>query len=412
MKTKNNIIKICMMILAIVLAFSFSACFGGMDIDVDRYEHNPDAEGKSFTEIVASVRTSCVDVYAGTSFGQTGSAGSGVIYKEAGGYYYIITNHHVIEDKTDFYVTLLFIDGNGNETNANVSATLMGGSKKKDIAVLRITKPLLHSISVAKFIEDSDKVQVGEDVFAIGNPLGVLGGTVSKGIISAKARTTYLEEIGYMKLFQTDAATYPGSSGGALFNNEGLVIGITNSGFSQYDGLNFAIPANDAIYAAEEILKSVQIEGDGSVRQYGSVPGDSKIGISTGYAACYTAETGSATKNVVYVLDLDADSDAKGKLVSYKSFQNVSSATYFHSLVSIEYTKDGQRVSETFTSSDQAQEVFSEIVAGQTIRLTIQKVNYKVTGSGMRRTERFYLDGQTSVVEIPITQYIYSPPTA
>ncbi len=169
--------------------------------------------------------------------------GSGVIVTAEG---HIITNHHVVADKNSIRVTL--------HDQTTYEAKLIGYDKPLDIAVLRIQAegPFPH----LKF-GDSDKVRVGQMVFAIGNPFG-LSETVTQGIISAKERAISDTQRG---LFQTDAAVNPGNSGGPLINVQGEVIGINaaiipKSGNSEtFSGVSFSIPINDAVASFKSILE-------------------------------------------------------------------------------------------------------------------------------------------------------------
>jgi serine protease Do len=168
--------------------------------------------------------------------------GSGVIVSEDG---YIITNNHVIDDADKITVT---IPGDKKEYEAK----LIGKDAKADIAVIKIDKKGLNPV---RFF-DSDKVKVGDMVFAIGNPFGV-GETVTHGIVSALGRDSMgIEE--YENFIQTDAPINPGNSGGALLNSAGELIGIntaivTRSGSSA--GIGFAIPANMVKRIAKQLIE-------------------------------------------------------------------------------------------------------------------------------------------------------------
>lgn len=169
--------------------------------------------------------------------------GSGVVVSEEG---HVITNHHVIAGKQQMRVTL-----HGGKT---YNASLIGEDSLLDIAVLKIDsnekfKPLK--------LGDSSQVEVGQLVFAIGNPFG-LGETVTQGIISAKERSLSDTQ---RDLFQTDAAINPGNSGGPLVNLTGEIIGINVAIFSvdkdnpSFQGVGFSIPSNDVKEALEQIIQ-------------------------------------------------------------------------------------------------------------------------------------------------------------
>lgn len=160
--------------------------------------------------------------------------GSGVIVGKDGT---IITNHHVIENATKLEVTL----ADGSKWPAKV----VGIAADIDIAVIRIEAPQdrLEVLSMG----DSSEVQVGQKVYAIGNPFG-LGQTLTAGVISSVERKVLLKrKKGPQKMIQTDAAINPGNSGGPLLNSKGEIIGINTAIFSPTGtsvGIGFAIPAN------------------------------------------------------------------------------------------------------------------------------------------------------------------------
>ena len=173
----------------------------------------------------------------------TQGQGSGVIVSEEG---HIITNHHVIAGQNQIRITL--------HTGKAYNASLVGEDPLLDIAVIKID-------SDEKFVPlklgDSSLVEVGEIVFAVGNPFG-LGETVTQGIISAKERSLSDNQ---RDLFQTDAAINPGNSGGPLVNVTGEIIGINAAIFSvdkenpSFQGVGFSIPSNDVREALEQIVK-------------------------------------------------------------------------------------------------------------------------------------------------------------
>ena len=160
------------------------------------------------------------------------SLGSGVIVSSDG---YIITNNHVIEQADEIRVTLI--------DKRSFKARIIGADPKTDVAVVRIDAKNLPMIHWG----DSDKLQVGEFVLAIGNPFG-LSHTVTMGIISAVGRAN-VGIADYEDFIQTDAAINPGNSGGPLVNIKGELIGINTAIFSKsggYQGIGFAVPSNMA----------------------------------------------------------------------------------------------------------------------------------------------------------------------
>jgi len=170
--------------------------------------------------------------------------GSGVIVSKDG---YILTNNHVVENADDVTVTL----NDGREYSAKV----VGKDPKSDIAVVKIDARDLPAIELA----DSDKIEVGDVVLAVGNPFGV-GQTVTTGIISATGRGSL--GLDYEDMIQTDAAINPGNSGGALVDADGRLIGIptailSHSGGNQ--GIGFAVPVNLARNVMEGLVKEGRV---------------------------------------------------------------------------------------------------------------------------------------------------------
>jgi len=182
--------------------------------------------------------------------------GSGVIFKKDGDHAYIVTNNHVIEGADSIEVYL------ANEKK--VEAKLIGADALTDLAVLEISSE--NVTEVAEF-GDSDKLSVGQEVLAIGNPLGLdFSGSVTQGIISGLQRTvTVSTSAGEwdMDVIQTDAAINPGNSGGALVNLSGQVIGINSMKISSdgVEGIGFAIPSQEAKTIVNDLL------ADGSVQR-------------------------------------------------------------------------------------------------------------------------------------------------
>ena len=173
-------------------------------------------------------------------------AGSGVIYSDNG---YIITNNHVIENADTVRVTLV----NGDTYDAKV----IGADAITDIAVLKI-----EATGLCAAIPNTEALQVGQPVIAIGNPMGTLSGTVTSGIVSALSRTISVEGIP-MELLQFDAAVSPGNSGGGLFDINGNLIAIVNakSSGNGVEGISFAIPVTRALEITKQFIQQGYISG-------------------------------------------------------------------------------------------------------------------------------------------------------
>jgi Do/DeqQ family serine protease len=170
--------------------------------------------------------------------------GSGVIISSDG---YIVTNNHVVEQADEIEVTL-----HNNET---YKAKVIGTDPSTDVALIQIKEDGLHAIAMG----NSDQVEVGEWVMAIGNPFN-LNSTVTAGIISAKGRNINIidDQSAIEAFIQTDAAINPGNSGGALVNLNGELIGINTaiaSPTGAYTGYGFAIPANIVNKVVEDFMK-------------------------------------------------------------------------------------------------------------------------------------------------------------
>ena len=219
--------------------------------------------GKSLTEseVYALTVNSVVGITTEATtnvFGQqavSANAGTGFILSEDG---YIITNQHVVEGADTIKVALY----NGESYDAE----LVGGDSSYDIAVLKIEAEGLQPVSVG----NSDDLQVGESVVAIGNPLGELTWTMTNGIISALNReiNTDGSAQNIQTMIQTNAAINSGNSGGPLFDMDGNVIGVTSAKYSgstssgtSIEGLGFAIPINEALRVAYDLVEYGYVKG-------------------------------------------------------------------------------------------------------------------------------------------------------
>ncbi|MDO5445330.1 MAG: trypsin-like peptidase domain-containing protein [Eubacteriales bacterium] len=205
----------------------------------DIYEQN--------VESTVGITTSAETVnYWGYPANMTAS-GSGFIISEDG---YVLTNFHVIDDSDE--VTVKTYNGDSYD------AEIIGYDESNDIAVLKIDGENLKPVTIG----DSDALRVGDDVLAIGNPLGELTFSLTKGIVSAVGRDVTIETGITMSLIQTDCAINSGNSGGALFNMKGEVIGITNAKYSSsassasIDNIGFAIPINSLTRIYSSIIEN------------------------------------------------------------------------------------------------------------------------------------------------------------
>ena len=251
------------------------------------------------------------------------SWGSGVIISGDG---LILTNCHVLEDSTRAVVTL----ANGTEYDA----LLVGADSISDVALLKIEAEGLPAAEMG----ESSQLRVGDRVAAIGNPLGeAFRNTLTDGIISAIERgMTYHGRS--MTLLQTNTAINEGNSGGALFNLQGQVIGITNmkmmSSYSSIEGIGFAIPSATVCTVVNALVRD------------GEVKGRPSIGITVG-AIPTTAKEQYQLPDGLYVTDVSEGSDAKEKGVRVGDVITAANGTPLTTTTELSDIKNAMQVGDT-----------------------------------------------------------------
>ena len=247
-------------------------------------------------------------------FGGEQSQGSGIIISADG---YIVTNEHVISGATSIKVVL--------QDDSEYNATLVGSDERTDLAVLKIDAT---GLTLAEF-GNSDQMQIGEQVIAIGNPGGLeLAGTVTVGYVSAVNRSITTTNGNTVNCVQTDAAINPGNSGGALVNTYGQVIGINSQKIAatDYEGIGFAISINEAQPIINDLI------------QYGYVRGRVVMGITMQmidqtYAAIYGYQPG------IGVVSVEAGSPAEeaglvaGDIITAIDGQSITTQEELNSLL-------------------------------------------------------------------------------
>ncbi len=310
-----------------------------------------DTKPLGIQDIVANVKDTVVEIRTemrtsqGMLFGESvkSGAGSGVVFAQNG---YIITNNHVIEGATNIQV----ITSKGEK----LQAKLIGTDPDTDIAIIQVPGNTLRPATLG----DSEQLRVGDYVFAIGNPLGTLGGTVTDGIISALSRQLTINGR-TMTLLQTNAAVNPGNSGGALFNVTGQLIGVVNakSSGTAVEGLGFAVPINTAKTVAAALMKDGKVAGRPSI-------GITVVEIRTKAMA----DEYGVTKLGVYIRAVADGSDAAA--------QGLKAGDY---VVSV----DGQAVE----TSDDVLKAVSKHKVGDTIHIQISREG-KVMDFNVRLIER------------------------
>ncbi len=225
------------------------------------------------------------------------SSGSGIVFSEDG---YIVTNSHVVGDSNQYPVKVVFTGRDENEEDKEYPAQIVGYDKRTDIAVLKINAT---GLTPAEFA-DSDQLKVGDTVLSLGNP-GVAGenftNTLTKGMVSAVNRTVTMSSIN-MQYIQTDAAINPGSSGGALLNLYGQVVGINAAKITttEIEGICFAIPTNIAKDVINDIVKN------------GYVSDRVRLGITIRSLSSYEAQMYNVPQGLV-IVGFSDDSELPGK---------------------------------------------------------------------------------------------------
>ncbi len=218
------------------------------DPNVSIFVHDQDTQVLTSNQIYDQVLPSVVCVTADQGNGSA-SVGSGVVLTQSG---YIVTNFHIIQGGVSLNVGLL-------SSTANYDAKLVGYDEELDLAVLKIEA---QGLTPAR-LGSSDQLSVGDSVYAIGNPMGYLHGTMTEGIISSPTRTIQVDGKD-MNLLQTSAALNSGNSGGALTNAYGQVVGITSAKITGVEndtvieGLGLVIPINDTIPFLNQMIHTGQ----------------------------------------------------------------------------------------------------------------------------------------------------------
>ncbi len=183
------------------------------------------------------------------SSGYSKGYGTGFIVSEAG---YIVTNYHVVEDAKSVYVTLY--------DESTYSAEVIGYEESNDLAVIKIEpKGTIESLIYGK----SSDLEVGDDVYVIGNPLGDLTFTLTTGVVSALNRLIDTGSGFTINMFQTDAAINSGNSGGPVFDEHGYVVGIASAKYAaaSIEGLSFCVPIDDVRSMIDEIINKGYVSG-------------------------------------------------------------------------------------------------------------------------------------------------------
>ena len=256
--------------------------------------------------------------------------GSGFIINEEG---YILTNYHVIQGAQEISVTL--------SNDVTTTAQIVNYDENQDVAMIKITD---ESVEIPATVElgDSDALQPGEEVIAIGTPLSTeLSSTVTKGIISATSRSVAVQSGVTMNLIQTDAAINAGNSGGPLVNTKGEVVGINSSKISgeAVEGIGFSIPINDIKDKIESLSKPILNLGI-SVRTIDEAL-SKQLNMEQGLYVVEVTEFSSAEKAGLKAGDIIVKADGN-RITTFDEFKAVKNGKEEGDEISLEVIRNGQ----------------------------------------------------------------------
>ena len=306
-----------------------------------------DIVNNAMPSVVAITNMSVQEVqsyFGGTQQQESTSCGSGIIIGKNDSELLIVTNNHVVEGAETLTVSF------ANETS--VEASIKGTDSSKDLAVVAvpldsIDDDTMNAISIIT-LGDSDKLQVGEPVIAIGNALGY-GQSVTTGIVSALDRNLDMEGFD-SKLIQTDAAINPGNSGGALLNANGEVIGINSAKInsSAVEGMGFAIPISDASDVIQNLMnKETRSKVSDEERGYLGIKG---YDVSEEGAQMYNMPTGVYVKEVMSGGGAEKAGLTKGSIITGFEGSSISGMSSLQE--QLQYYKAGEEVTLTVQIPD------------------------------------------------------------
>ena len=256
--------------------------------------------------------------------------GSGFIINEEG---YILTNYHVVKGAQEISVTL--------SNDVTTTAQVVNYDENQDVAMIKITD---ENVEIPATVElgDSDSLQPGEEVIAIGTPLSTeLSSTVTKGIISATSRSVAVESGVTMNLIQTDAAINAGNSGGPLVNTKGEVVGINSSKISgeAVEGIGFSIPINDIKDKIESLSKPILNLGI-SVRTIDEAL-SKQLNMEQGLYVVEVTEFSSAEKAGLKAGDIIVKADGN-RITTFDEFKAVKNGKEEGDEISLEVIRNGE----------------------------------------------------------------------
>jgi len=333
-------------------------------------------------EVVQEVRDTVVSLSCITIDGdgnEGNSSGSGVFFAtdETNNSSFILTCCHVIDQATE--IVAILIDG------TELDCEFIGGDDEKDIAVLK-TSGIFPTADVRNLLDEGGApLKLAESVFAIGNPLGTLGGSVTQGIISGTERIINMDGVS-MNLLQIDVAVNPGNSGGPLFDYSGALVGIVNakSVGTDVEGIGYAIKIDDAIDIAESLLSTA---GNPDYEYKGYIEGKVRLGVTV-----QGALNNEENKYFYSIVALNV----YGSVAQYNATAAIDKKIFINDIIT------GIIISEEtiyFTDINTLGDIVKSLEVGDVIKLLIKHpTNYNfITGWAYEERE----------IEITMVQYVY-----
>lgn len=313
------------------------------------------------------------------------SLGSGVVINAQKGL--IISNHHVVDKADEITVTL--------KDGRELKATLLGSDPESDVALLQVPAIDLNEVKLA----NSDDLQVGDFVVAIGNPFG-LGQTVTSGIVSALGRSGLGIE-GYEDFIQTDASINPGNSGGALVNLRGELVGMNTAilspgGSGGNVGIGFAIPAN----MVKQIVNHLEQHGEVKRGELGVLTQD----LTPDLAQAFSIKTNKgAVVSRVYAGSAAAEAGLKaGDVVIAVNDHKVKNSADMRNRVGL--LRIGDKLNMRIIRDGKAQELVAVIAEPKLTSISGEKLHPKLAGALLAQVEDENNSSQTRVVVAEVVQ--------
>lgn len=365
----------------------------------------PSADPSDLVETVDRIQKSVVIITCELSGGSS-SLGSGVIYgqvkdKSTGNGVnstMIITCCHVVDGAESIKVTIN--DGDTDSTNdVTVEATLIGMDDESDIAVLQIAGDYYKNSAT---IRVDSPVRLAETAIAIGNPLGA-GISVTKGIISGLSKVINMDGVN-MSLLQTDAAINKGNSGGALFDESGLLIGIVNAKSSgdTVEGIGYAIHVDDAVKVANSIIET---SGSDEYNGLGYVEGKIRLGVTVATlsrenitSTFSNLTTLPAEDEYFYYISPNYDLNEYGSVALSGNASKVQQGML---ITSVTYVENGEQITVKFSDDYTLQNLLESRKVGDVITLHLIEPTAKMSWGGVSYTYT------QSDVDITLRQYVY-----